>query len=73
LIGSGRGVGAIAHNAVPEDGHGGVVLLHDAGGDRSETVAALDRLIPQMQRDGFIFTTVSAGPGFPRELPRRTR
>ena len=59
------GVGAIVHNAVPEDGHGGVVLLHDAGGDRSETVAALDRLIPQMQRDGFTFTTLSAGAGLP--------
>ena len=59
------GVDAIVHNAVPEDGHGGVVLLHDAGGDRSETVAALDRLIPEMQRDGFTFTTVSAGAGLP--------
>jgi cellulose synthase/poly-beta-1,6-N-acetylglucosamine synthase-like glycosyltransferase/peptidoglycan/xylan/chitin deacetylase (PgdA/CDA1 family) len=59
------GVAAIVHNAVPEDGHGGVVLLHDAGGDRSETVAALDRLIPEMQRDGFTFTTVSAGAGLP--------
>ncbi len=59
------GVGAIVHNAVPEDGQGGVVLLHDAGGDRSETVAALDRLIPEMQADGFTFTTVSAGAGLP--------
>ena len=59
------GVAAIVHNAVPEDGHGGVVLLHDAGGDRSQTVAALDRLIPEMQRDGFTFTTVSAGAGLP--------
>ena len=59
------GVDAIVHNAVPEDGHGGVVLLHDAGGDRSETVAALDRLIPEMQRNGFVFTTVSAGAGLP--------
>jgi cellulose synthase/poly-beta-1,6-N-acetylglucosamine synthase-like glycosyltransferase/peptidoglycan/xylan/chitin deacetylase (PgdA/CDA1 family) len=59
------GVDAIVHNAVPEDGHGGVVLLHDAGGDRSQTVAALDRLIPEMQRDGFTFTTVSKGAGLP--------
>jgi hypothetical protein len=42
-----------------------VVLLHDAGGERSETVEALDRLIPQMQRDGLTFTTVSAGAGLP--------
>jgi peptidoglycan/xylan/chitin deacetylase (PgdA/CDA1 family)/GT2 family glycosyltransferase len=59
------GVDAIVHNAVPEDGHGGVVLLHDAGGDRSQTVAALERLIPEMQRDGFTFTTVSQGAGLP--------
>ncbi len=59
------GVDAIVRNAVPEDGHGGVVLLHDAGGDRSETVAALDRLIPELQRDGFVFTTVSGGAGLP--------
>src|SRR6185436_9450508 len=59
------GVDAIVHNAVPEHGHGGVALLHDAGGDRSQTVAALDRLIPEMQRDGFTFTTVSAGAGLP--------
>ena len=59
------GAAAIAHNSVPEDGKGGVVLLHDAGGDRSQTVEALDQLIPQMQRDGFTFTTLSTGVGLP--------
>ena len=59
------GPSAIAHNAIPEDGHGGVVLLHDAGGNRSQTVAALEQLIPAMQRDGFTFTTVAAGAGLP--------
>ncbi len=59
------GAAAIAHNAVPEDGQGGVVLLHDAGGDRSQTVEALDQLIPEMQADGFTFTTVSTGVGLP--------
>ena len=59
------GAAAIAHNSVPEDGKGGVVLLHDAGGDRSQTVEALDQLIPEMQQDGYTFTTLSSGVGLP--------
>jgi cellulose synthase/poly-beta-1,6-N-acetylglucosamine synthase-like glycosyltransferase/peptidoglycan/xylan/chitin deacetylase (PgdA/CDA1 family) len=53
------GVDAIVRNATPSGDHGAVVLLHDAGGDRAQTVAALDRLIPDLQRRGFRFTTVS--------------
>ncbi|GAY12870.1 putative bi-functional transferase [Pseudonocardia sp. N23] len=39
--------------------------MHDAGGDRSETVAALDRLIPELKAQGYTFTTVSKGVGLP--------
>jgi cellulose synthase/poly-beta-1,6-N-acetylglucosamine synthase-like glycosyltransferase/peptidoglycan/xylan/chitin deacetylase (PgdA/CDA1 family) len=53
------GVDQIVRNATPEDGRGAVILLHDAGGDRSQTVAALDRLIPRLKADGYRFTTVS--------------
>ena len=35
---------------------GAVVLLHDAGGDRSQTVAAVDRIIPVLKADGWRFT-----------------
>jgi cellulose synthase/poly-beta-1,6-N-acetylglucosamine synthase-like glycosyltransferase len=35
--------------------------MHDAGGDRSQTVAALDRFIPEMKQQGYRFTTVSDG------------
>lgn len=35
---------------------GGVVLLHDGGGDRSATVEAVDRLIPRLLRAGWTFT-----------------
>ncbi len=66
------GAAAIAHNSVPEDGKGGVVLLHDAGGDRSQTVEALDQLIPEMQQDGYTFTTLSSRCGSAAgELPGR--
>jgi cellulose synthase/poly-beta-1,6-N-acetylglucosamine synthase-like glycosyltransferase/peptidoglycan/xylan/chitin deacetylase (PgdA/CDA1 family) len=54
------GVDAIVRNATPEDGRGAIVLLHDAGGDRAQTVAALDRLIPQLKERGYRFTTVAA-------------
>jgi peptidoglycan/xylan/chitin deacetylase (PgdA/CDA1 family)/GT2 family glycosyltransferase len=59
------GVDAIVNSVLPAGAGGGVVLLHDAGGDRSQTVAALDRLIPQLQSEGVTFTTVTAGAGLP--------
>ncbi len=59
------GVDEIATNVMPVDGRGAVLLLHDAGGDRSQTVQALDRVIPQLLAQGFAFTTVSAGAGLP--------
>ena len=45
---------------------GQVVLLHDAGGDRAATVAALPKLIDALRAKGFEFATVS-------ELARLTR
>ncbi|MEV7324502.1 glycosyltransferase [Streptomyces sp. NPDC093970] len=49
------GVDAIVRNATPHDGRGAIVLMHDSGGDRHQTVQALDRLIPQLQRRGYTF------------------
>jgi hypothetical protein len=40
-----------------------VVLLHDSGGDRSQTVAGVDRLIANLKADGWRFTTVSNALG----------
>jgi cellulose synthase/poly-beta-1,6-N-acetylglucosamine synthase-like glycosyltransferase/peptidoglycan/xylan/chitin deacetylase (PgdA/CDA1 family) len=53
------GVDAIVRNATPEGTRGALVLMHDGGGDRAQTVAALDRFIPAMQQRGYEFTTVS--------------
>ncbi|WP_432835958.1 glycosyltransferase [Dactylosporangium sp. CA-092794] len=55
------GVDAIVRGATPEGTSGSIVLMHDAGGDRAQTVEALDRFIPLMQKRGYAFTTVSAG------------
>lgn len=57
------GVDQITRNAVPEGDGGAVVLLHDSGGDRAQTVAALDRLIDTLQQRGVRLTTVSGAFG----------
>jgi peptidoglycan/xylan/chitin deacetylase (PgdA/CDA1 family) len=38
---------------------GNIILLHDGGGDRSHTVAALPRIIDGLRAKGFQFVTVS--------------
>jgi cellulose synthase/poly-beta-1,6-N-acetylglucosamine synthase-like glycosyltransferase len=57
------GVAAIAAAAQRSPGTGAVVLMHDSGGDRAQTVAALDLLIPRLQARGYRFVTVSEGLG----------
>ena len=38
---------------------GNIILMHDGGGDRSETVKALDMIIPAMQERGYQVVPVS--------------
>jgi cellulose synthase/poly-beta-1,6-N-acetylglucosamine synthase-like glycosyltransferase/peptidoglycan/xylan/chitin deacetylase (PgdA/CDA1 family) len=51
------GVAAILNRATPAKNAGAVVLMHDGGGDRAQTVAALDELLTRLNR--YKFTTVS--------------
>lgn len=37
---------------------GQIVLMHDGGGDRSQTVAALEMAIPYLQEQGYTFVTM---------------
>jgi cellulose synthase/poly-beta-1,6-N-acetylglucosamine synthase-like glycosyltransferase/peptidoglycan/xylan/chitin deacetylase (PgdA/CDA1 family) len=53
------GAERIARAITPEGDRGGIVLLHDGGGDRSQTVAALDRVIPRLRARGFRFVSLS--------------
>ncbi|MFB7247663.1 bifunctional polysaccharide deacetylase/glycosyltransferase family 2 protein [Streptomyces populi] len=53
------GVSKIVRWATPKNGQGAIVLMHDAGGDRSQTVAALGAYIKKMKAKGYTFTTVS--------------
>ena len=42
-----------------ERGEGNVVLLHDAGGDRSQTVQAIPKLVEALRSRGFQFVTIA--------------
>ncbi|HVV08617.1 bifunctional polysaccharide deacetylase/glycosyltransferase family 2 protein [Amycolatopsis sp.] len=57
------GADRIVANATPRDNRGAVVLFHDAGGDRAQTVTALERLIPELRARGWTFDTVSRSAG----------
>ncbi|MDS4026173.1 MAG: glycosyltransferase [Candidatus Contendobacter sp.] len=45
--------------AEAERGEGNMILLHDAGGDRSQTVQAIPRIVEELRKRGFQFVSVS--------------
>jgi cellulose synthase/poly-beta-1,6-N-acetylglucosamine synthase-like glycosyltransferase/peptidoglycan/xylan/chitin deacetylase (PgdA/CDA1 family) len=55
------GVSRIMINSTPPGNASAVILFHDAGGDRAQTVAALRAFIPAMKARGYRFTTVTEG------------
>ncbi|MGI8414220.1 MAG: polysaccharide deacetylase family protein [Solirubrobacteraceae bacterium] len=54
----GPGVGAIVDSVLSGARPGAIILLHDAGGDRSETVQALPRIIDGLRSRGYSLVTV---------------
>lgn len=59
------GVQHIVSNATASSG--GVILMHDGGGDRKQTVEALPEIIDYYQQQGFRFATVSEALGISRQ------
>lgn len=57
------GVAAIEKNLAPSGPQGQVLLMHDGGGDRQQTVAALDSALTTFADQGFRVTTVGAAVG----------
>ncbi|MFD3451987.1 bifunctional polysaccharide deacetylase/glycosyltransferase family 2 protein [Streptomyces sp. NPDC058691] len=58
------GVNAIVKAALPDlAGQGEMILLHDAGGDRSQTLAALPIIIDKLKAEGYQFKTISEALG----------
>ncbi len=52
------GVSRIIYTALSGARPGAVILMHDGGGDRSETVAALPRIIERLRQRGYKLVTV---------------
>jgi cellulose synthase/poly-beta-1,6-N-acetylglucosamine synthase-like glycosyltransferase/peptidoglycan/xylan/chitin deacetylase (PgdA/CDA1 family) len=61
------GIEAIVRSSMPQGESGGVVLLHDGGGDRTQTVAALERLVPRLRARGFELVRLSELAGLTRD------
>ncbi|BCW54483.1 bi-functional transferase/deacetylase [Arthrobacter sp. StoSoilB19] len=57
------GAGAIEDNLAPSGPQGQVVLMHDGGGDREQTVAALDSALSRFSGQGYRVTTVGDAVG----------
>ncbi|VXB51797.1 bifunctional polysaccharide deacetylase/glycosyltransferase family 2 protein [Arthrobacter sp. 8AJ] len=57
------GTKAIEANLTPSGPQGQVVLMHDGGGDREQTVAALDSALSRFSAQGYKVTTVGDAVG----------
>jgi cellulose synthase/poly-beta-1,6-N-acetylglucosamine synthase-like glycosyltransferase/peptidoglycan/xylan/chitin deacetylase (PgdA/CDA1 family) len=55
------GVAHIVAAALPRGGRGAIIMFHDGGGNRSQTVAALPGIITRLRARGYRFTTVTGG------------
>ncbi len=68
------GTDAIVRNVVDNAHPGAIVLLHDAGGERSQTLAAVPRIVRELRAQGYRFVTVprlllESPPSANQELP----
>ena len=63
------GAAAIEDNLDPTGALGQVVLMHDGGGDREQTVAALDSALMKFEDEGFRVTTVGDSMGIDSTRP----
>nr|WP_307167816.1 glycosyltransferase [Streptomyces rishiriensis] len=59
------GVEEIIRRATPKGGKGAIVLMHDSGGDRHQTVQALDRFLPELASRGYEFENLTEALGAP--------
>lgn len=52
------GVAAMVNTVLTHARNGSIILMHDGGGDRSQTVQALPQIISELEQRGFTFTTL---------------
>ena len=59
------GVAKIVAAAMPRHGRGAIIMMHDSGGNRSQTVSALPQIITRLRAKGYRFATVTGALGLP--------
>jgi cellulose synthase/poly-beta-1,6-N-acetylglucosamine synthase-like glycosyltransferase/peptidoglycan/xylan/chitin deacetylase (PgdA/CDA1 family) len=68
------GVAHIVAAAIPRHGQGAIIIFHDGGGNRGQTLAALPVIIARLRAAGYRFTTVTGALGMPvGDVPATTR
>lgn len=53
------GVKKITQKVLKGSKPGDVILFHDGGGDRSQTIKALEEILPVLKKQGYTFVTIS--------------
>ncbi|MBC7474389.1 MAG: polysaccharide deacetylase family protein, partial [Candidatus Sericytochromatia bacterium] len=61
------GTNKIVSRVLEQLNNGNIILLHDSGGDRSQTVKALPTIIEELKKRGYTFVTVSKLLGLTRD------
>lgn len=66
------GITAIERNIAPHSSQGQVILMHDGGGNREQSVAALDSALSSFAAQGYHVTTVGGAVGIQSMRPATT-
>lgn len=66
-------VSKLVSNVLKEAKPGGIVLMHDGGGDRSNTVKALPKIIDALRNQGYQFVTVPQLLEMEQQEPQLTK
>jgi peptidoglycan/xylan/chitin deacetylase (PgdA/CDA1 family) len=65
------GAGAITGRVLAQSGPGAIILSHDGGGSRGQTLAALPAIVSGLRARGYRFTTVSGLLGYRERVTLR--
>ena len=53
------GVNKIVDTVLKGSQEGNIVLFHDGGGNREQTIKALKKILPELEKQGYKFVTIS--------------
>ena len=62
------GTGSIVSRVVSGTGPGAIILSHDGGGPRGQTLSALPGIVKALKRKGYEFVTVNELLGYREKL-----